>query len=66
MEYTLGDFKRNQRVEFHSDTTAWAAGDHSGRVLSVGRRLVHVMGDNTLRIRNVPPRDISKIITESD
>ena len=55
-------FKIGQHVQLHPTTARWAIGDRYGRVIKLGRGLVHVKMDvsrHTLRVHpdTLLPRD---------
>jgi hypothetical protein len=56
LPFTVGD-----RVETLPHTDAWMQGDRYGRVVKVGRQLVHVVMDRSGRLRKFHPTRIGKV-----
>lgn len=63
MDFSIKDFRIGQRVELHPATDWWMRGARFGKVIAVGRKLVHVKLDLTPRtVINLAPRNIGAIV----
>lgn len=52
-QYNVGD-----RVELHSATDAWMAGDRYGEVKKIGRFYLHIKMDRSGKTRKVVPENV--------
>lgn len=58
MDYSLSDFRIDQRVQLHPATDLWMRGARYGTVRRIGRKHVHVHVDAINRVVRVDPRNL--------
>jgi hypothetical protein len=62
MNYSLNNFRLGDRVQLHPATDRWMMGDRFGKVVKLGRKLLHVRMDVSGRTIRVSPENIGEIM----